>query len=158
MAGAGLTRGSFYSYFKNKTDLTIKALKWSIHKSHLMVKSAISQSSTSVEHDELQIFLNHYLSPQHRDAIADGCPVAALSRDFAKETLAARKEFATILNETIEERRSLLKCNGLELTRDEWMGVMCTYVGSIIISRACRGTDLSDEVLLNAKGFLNKLN
>lgn len=157
MAGAGLTRGSFYSYFKNKTDLAIRALRWSINKSHLAVEETLKEHSNNSAPDELQVFLNHYLSHEHRDNIESGCPVAALSRDFGKETLAARKEFALILNETIEQRRSLLRCRGTELSRDEWMGVMCTYVGSLIIARACRGSDLSNEVLSNANMFLEKL-
>jgi TetR/AcrR family transcriptional repressor of nem operon len=123
MAGANLTRGSFYAYFTSKTDLAIKALKWSIVKSHEMVRKHVKGFSSS-DQDELLVFFNHYLSPKHRDNIQAGCPVAALSRDFAKETIATRKIFAEILNETIEERRKLLKINNKTLTRDEWMGVI----------------------------------
>ncbi len=119
-----------------------------------MVKKSVSANTNQ---DELQTFLNHYLSSKHRDNIQAGCPVAALSSDFGAETIATRKIFAQILNETIEERRKLLKLNNITLTRDEWMGVMCTYVGAITISRSCKGDILSDEILINANKFLKRL-
>src|ERR1700751_4314182 len=62
MQAAGLTHGGFYGYFKSKDELIAAALG-----------AAMTQTTTGPLSD-LTTYAADYLSPRHRDDLADGCP------------------------------------------------------------------------------------
>ena len=124
-------------------------MSWAIEDSHQRIKQNVGEQDNS-----LKAFLDFYLSMQHRDRVEQGCPIAALSRDFSREKPKMRREFAELLSEVIDQRRLSLTHKNRNLDREEWVGVMCTYVGALILSRSCRGEELSLEVLNGARQFL----
>jgi TetR/AcrR family transcriptional regulator, transcriptional repressor for nem operon len=154
MSEAGLTRGSFYAYFDDKDDLVLSALKWAIERSHTQVSERIPSNIPAEA--KLQAFLKIYLSPQHREMVADGCPVAALSRDISQSSVKFRKEFAQCLSETIDHRRRLVGPEHKPIPREKWMAVMSSYIGALLLSRACEGTRLSDEISQATFDFLTQ--
>src|SRR5436190_11291849 len=78
MSDAGLTNGAFYAHFKSKEDLVANVLADQLR--------AQRQSFDDQPSDRagLQTFVRSYLSPEHRDQIADGCPSAALLDEIAR--------------------------------------------------------------------------
>jgi TetR/AcrR family transcriptional repressor of nem operon len=155
MSKAKLSHGGFYAYFRDKDRMVVEAVRWGMeqaaHQAAAMVPKGLSREEQMLQ------FFRFYLSPVHRERVAEGCPVAALSRDFGNARLELRKEFARELSKMIEQRRALFSDSSQEIHRKEWMGMMCTYVGAMILSRSTEGDSLSDEFLEAAFQFL-KLN
>lgn len=154
MGDANLTHGAFYTYFDDKDHMVAESLRWAVDQSHHRVQAMLPPAANARE--RLAGFLRFYLSPQHRDAVAEGCPIASLSRDFAQASPKFRHEFAKGMAETIEHRRKLFSAPGAPLSRETWMAAMSTYVGALVLSRACEGEPLSDQFLEAAHNFLTQ--
>lgn len=84
MKSAGLTHGGFYGYFKSKDDLIAQAL------------AKVLGSAGALPAD-LATCAEQYLSPDHRDDFAGGCPVAALASETIRQPRSARTEMTTDL-------------------------------------------------------------
>src|SRR3954452_4132839 len=67
MADAGLTNGAFYGHFSSKEDLVANVLADQLRTQR---KSFDDQPS---DRAGLEVFVRSYLSPEHRDQLADGC-------------------------------------------------------------------------------------
>ena len=73
MKSAGLTHGGFYGYFKSKDDLIAQTL------AELKIENDAAKNDVVAQ-------IERYLSPEHRDNFASGCPLAArLHRYLAAE-------------------------------------------------------------------------
>lgn len=155
MAGAGLTVGGFYAHFKNKEDLVLKAVHAMILKTNKEVAEKLAQSGVP-EKDKFQIFIMNYLSEAHAKNVAQGCPVAAMSREIGRERRSLKREFASLLHATMLERKKLFNQADKQFTDDEWFGVMATYVGALILGRATEGESVSTLVFESAKKFILK--
>ena len=95
MAGAGLTHGGFYSYFKRKSDLYAEVLncfftdpEWK----NCWEGVHVDLSSTDVG---AQV-VSAYLSRQHFEDVENSCPMVALPTDVARSGVAARRAFETV--------------------------------------------------------------
>jgi len=155
MAEAKLTHGSFYAYFKDKDELIIQAFRWSVDQALEKVKTQLSAEPLAdlPAEKRLQAFLKFYLSPLHRSQTGSGCPISALARDFSTASPKFRREFSCAVDAMIEDRRKLFSDGDRELTRAQWIGIMSCYVGALILSRACEGEPISDEVLHHSLQF-----
>src|SRR5256885_5843163 len=78
MADAGLTNGAFYAHFSSKDDLVANVVADQL--------GAQAQSFRGLPPGRagLEGFLREYLSPQHRDNPAAGCPAAALLDEIGR--------------------------------------------------------------------------
>lgn len=157
MDSVGLTRGSFYVYFKNKSEMISIAFKDSVEKSNEYIKTYLEKNAKN-QNDTYEDFINLYLSDFHRANVRKGCPISALSSDFAKANLKQRREFANMLSGLFESRRNLIKLDGRTIEREQWIGITSTYIGSLILSRATKDTELSQEILNASKNFLLNIN
>src|SRR6059036_615857 len=72
MSDAGLTNGAFYAHFASKEDLVANVLADQLRAQRHGIEAQPSNRAG------LEAFIRDYLSPQHRDQYADGCPSAAL--------------------------------------------------------------------------------
>jgi TetR/AcrR family transcriptional repressor of nem operon len=79
MQAAGLTHGGFYNNFASKDALAVEAV------GHVFAESIARMREQALSSDDpLRAAVEHYLSPEHRDAPALGCAIAALSQDAAR--------------------------------------------------------------------------
>jgi TetR/AcrR family transcriptional regulator, transcriptional repressor for nem operon len=138
MSAAGLTHGGFYGYFKSKDELIAQTLE------HL-----IGQGDTG--ETNLARYAARYLSSEHRDNIADGCPTAALGAETVRQTPEARAAMAAGLKKQIER----LSARGAgedgaydaAQARRAAIGGWSAMVGAVILARLVDDPALSDEVL-----------
>lgn len=84
MKAAGLTHGAFYKQFASKEALVDEAT------AHAFAELTQRYGTGLEQHDgqrdaAQQALIDTYLSAEHRDDPADGCPVAALATDIARE-------------------------------------------------------------------------
>src|SRR3982751_1637188 len=68
MADAGLTNGAFYAHFASKEDLVANVLADQLR------AQRESFDAQPPDRAGLEAFVRAYLSPEHRDLSADGCP------------------------------------------------------------------------------------
>ncbi|MGK3143603.1 TetR/AcrR family transcriptional regulator [Pantoea sp. C2G6] len=131
MSAAGLTHGGFYKHFRSKADLMAEAMT-----------CGFSQAAAQVAAADRSDFVKNYLSRQHRDGMAQGCMMAALGADSARQSDEVKSAFAAGL----ERQIAALTADGS--SRAEIINMIAQLVGSMVLSRACPDDDpLSDEIL-----------
>src|SRR5213083_850605 len=87
MADAGLTNGAFYAHFSSKEDLVANVLAEQLRAQRQSLDAEPSDRAG------LEAFVRSYLSPEHRDQFADGCPSAALHGEIARRPADTRDVF-----------------------------------------------------------------
>jgi len=95
----------------------------------------------------LEAFVRSYLSPQHRDESADGCPSAALLDEIARRPAATRQVFTEELMDEIDDIASRLDPTDIEAARTDALTVFGLMVGTLQLARALTDRDLSDRLL-----------
>src|SRR5690348_11512697 len=87
MSDAGLTNGAFYGHFTSKEDLVATVLADQLR------AQRDGFDAQPAGRAGLEAIIRAYLSPEHRDHCADGCPSAALLDEIARRPAATRKVF-----------------------------------------------------------------
>jgi TetR/AcrR family transcriptional repressor of nem operon len=143
MKSAGLTHGGFYGYFKNKDDLIAQALAE-------LLGGAEPLSA------DLSTLAEQYLSPEHRDNFACGCPVAALASETIRQPGGARAAMTAGLMRHLERLSEVAPGSDTEHKhkRRAAIGNWAAMVGALILARMSAGSELSDEVLSETRAWL----
>src|SRR5947207_5347406 len=118
MSDAGLTNGAFYAHFASKEDLVANALADQLRAQRQSLDSQPSDRAG------LEAFIRSYLSPEHRDQRADGCPSAALLDEVARRPAATRQVFTAELMAEIDDIASRLDPTDLEAARTDALTVL----------------------------------
>ncbi|MGX5185954.1 TetR/AcrR family transcriptional regulator [Streptomyces avermitilis] len=143
MKAAGLTHGGFYKQFASKEALIDEATAHAFG----TVEEQLGDGLQAHEGDSAAArtaFIDHYLSPEHRDDMADGCPTAALAADMA------RGPEGSAAHETYVEgvRRFAAR---LAAADDDGLARLSTLVGALVLARAVKDDPLSDDLLEAAR-------
>jgi TetR/AcrR family transcriptional regulator, transcriptional repressor for nem operon len=142
MKAAGLTHGGFYGHFTSKDDLIAQTL------THALSVGASGGG-------DLRSYLDAYLSPQHRDNAAGGCPTAGLAADIRHQTPAARAAMTEGLRSQIDRiSAALLGVNPADRRRAA-IGSWAAMVGAVILARAIDDPALSDEILEQTRAWID---
>lgn len=140
MGAAGFTHGGFYKHFGSKADLMAEASA-----------SSLSRSLASTEALDIQTFIDIYVSRDHRDRRGEGCTMAALCADAARQSDELRRAFAEGIDrmlETLGEKYPTLEEAASGDSRAKMIGILAHAVGAVILSRACPDdSPLADEIL-----------
>jgi AcrR family transcriptional regulator len=141
MSDAGLTNGAFYGHFTSKEDLVANVLADQLR--------AQRHSFDSQPHDRtgLEAIIRSYLSPEHRDECADGCPSAALLDEIVRRPAATRQVFTDQLMGVIDDIASRLDRTDAEAARTDALTIFGLMIGTLQLARALTDGDLSDQVL-----------
>ena len=141
MSDAGLTNGAFYGHFSSKEDLVANVLADQLR--------AQRQSFDAQPSDRagLEAFIRSYLSPQHRDQFADGCPSAALLDEIARRPAATRQVFTDELMGVIDDIAARLDPTDAEAARTDALTLFGLMIGTLQLARALTDRDLSDQLL-----------
>lgn len=142
MQTAGLTRGGFYGQFQSKLDLTVQALNWAL--SDKMERWRPLENE--VPERALDIFVKHYLSGQHRKNPGDGCALAALAVDTARQPDEVRRVFTDNLDALLDLIAGFCAGDDEAARRQQAMAIFSTLVGGLLLSRATSDTDLADAL------------
>src|SRR5919197_5700520 len=141
MSDAGLTNGAFYAHFASKEDLVANVLADQLR--------AQRQSFDAQPSDRagLEAFIRSYLSPQHRDECADGCPSAALLDEIGRRPDPTRQVFTDELIGVIDDIASRLNPTDSKAARTDALTIFGLMVGTLQLARALTDRDLSDQLL-----------
>jgi AcrR family transcriptional regulator len=141
MSDAGLTNGAFYAHFKSKEDLVANVLADQLRAQR---QSFDAQAS---DREGLEAFIRSYLSPEHRDQCADGCPSAALLDEIGRRPAATRQVFTGELMSVIDDIAARLDHTHTEAARTDALTLFGLMVGTLQLARALTDRDLSDQLL-----------
>jgi TetR/AcrR family transcriptional repressor of nem operon len=141
MSDAGLTNGAFYGHFDSKEDLVANVLADQLR--------AQRQSFHAQPTDRagVEAFIRSYLSPEHRDQFADGCPSAALLDEIARRPSATRQVFTAELLGVIDDIASQLDPTDAEAARTNALTIFGLMVGTLQLARALTDRNLSGQLL-----------
>ncbi|MBC9712766.1 TetR/AcrR family transcriptional regulator [Streptomyces sp. TRM66268-LWL] len=146
MKAAGLTHGGFYKQFASKEALVDEATAHAFAELTRRYQQGLDEhpGERTAAQDAV---IDAYLSAGHRDSAADGCPVAALVTDMAREP--GDTEARRVYTEGVGAFAEFLTTEDEEgLTR------LCTMVGALVLSRATKGSPLSEDILTTARAAL----
>src|SRR5580693_2666534 len=144
MAGAGLTHGGFYSYFKSKSDLYAAVLgcfftdpEWKscwegVH---------VDLSSTDVGPQVVRA----YLSRQHFEDVENSCPMVALPTDVARSGVDARRAFETVFKAMVSVLERSLVQNGRRRHATA-RSIAALSIGGMVVARTIVDRVLADEL------------
>jgi TetR/AcrR family transcriptional regulator, transcriptional repressor for nem operon len=151
MSDAGLTNGAFYAHFASKEDLVANVLADQLR--------AQRQNFDSEPADRagLEAFIRAYLSPEHRDQLADGCPSAALLDEIARRPVATRQAFTEELLSTADDIAARLDSTDVDAARTDALTILGLMIGTLQLARALTDRDLSDELLARSRDAALKL-
>jgi TetR/AcrR family transcriptional repressor of nem operon len=145
MKGAGLTVGGFYAHFGSKEALVDEVLRRAAAEMRTRLFAGLDEKPAA---DRGEVVLKRYLSAAHRDTTETGCPLPAVVGEVGTTAI----EHRAVLGEQIDAMASELAVHlpaspGGISKRYVALGLVALMYGGLSISRALRGTELSDEVL-----------
>jgi len=144
MEAAGLTVGGFYRHFESKDELFLAALDHALAETLEVVRS-IEQEDTGLAW--MAKAAATYLHPSHRDNVAQGCPLPALTAEVARRGESARVRFQEPLRQIVDEIAEHLPDDGTLDRRDRAWGFLATLVGGLLLARGVADSKEADEIL-----------
>src|SRR5271168_3991231 len=144
MAGAELTHGGFYSYFKTKSDLYAEVLgcfftdpEWK----NCWEGVHVDLSSTDVGAQVVRA----YLSRQHFEDVENSCPMVALPTDVARSGESAKRAFETVFQAMVSVlERSATK--NVVARRGTAQAAAALCVGGMVVARAMQNREHADDL------------
>ena len=144
MAGAGLTHGGFYSYFRSKSDLYVEVLgcfftdpEWKNFWEGVTVDLASPEAGKQI--------VRAYLSRQHFEDVENSCPMVALPTDVARSGEVAKRAFETVFKAMVSVLERSAVQNGRR-RRTVAQAIAALSIGGMIVARTVDDRILADEL------------
>lgn len=139
---AGQTSGAIYAHFASKAAVFAAVVSTGL----VRLKAGIERFRAAGP-GWARVFAGEYLSNRHRDQIADGCLLPALSADVARGDTDLRSAYADALSRAIEALSEGCPGKTAEERRRQAMSLLALSAGGILLSRAVPTGPLADEIL-----------
>ena len=147
MSEAGLTAGGFYSHFSSKEALFAEAMATAVDPGKAL---RMAKNMTLDAADPLGALIKGYLSRTHRDSVADGCPLPALTTDVARKSEATRESYERQFLRFLNEIEGLFP-ESSGPARERALAIVAQCVGGLMLSRAVKNEKLSDQILKSSR-------
>lgn len=143
MKSAGLTHGGFYGNFESKDDLILQACTQALEQSLDALKKEVEHGGE----DALNNIATAYLSPAHRDHPGEGCAMAALGAEVARNSSPVRAAFTKTVQSAIDLLTQIVSAKSKRAKRKRSLAIYSSLVGGLVLSRAVDDPELSAEIL-----------
>ncbi|MDR7117839.1 TetR/AcrR family transcriptional regulator [Caulobacter sp. BE254] len=150
MKDAGLTNGAFYAHFDSKDDLVAEAVGDQLNTLHASIVALAEPGLAGLEQ-----IIRWYLSPQHRDDPADGCPNAALLDEIGRGADAIRQAYTDGVLVVIDGLAARMAPEDPPSARVKALSLLGLMAGTLQLARALTDRQLSDQLL--EQGLRNAL-
>jgi TetR/AcrR family transcriptional regulator, transcriptional repressor for nem operon len=145
MQGAGLTHGGFYGHFQSKEQLAAEAVARALQRSG-------ERQSRFTSIGEL---VADYLTQRHCEDRANGCALAALGADIARQSDEVRRAPTLYLRQRIDQIAALVRGEPAK-QRQQAIATLAGLVGALTLARAVDDPALAAEVLEAAREVFSK--
>jgi AcrR family transcriptional regulator len=152
-AEAGVTSGAFYSNFRNKEAMLEAIIGAAVGEPFL---SNTETASKAEVRRQLKKFLDDYLTVDHVENPADGCPMPALSADVARAGASTRAAYERKISALAHRIADSLDGVRSDRERRAW-GILSLMVGAITISRAMSDTTAQTAVVGSVRRTAERL-
>ncbi|KAB0496498.1 TetR/AcrR family transcriptional regulator [Pseudomonas vancouverensis] len=152
---AGLTQGGFYGHFKSKSLLVEAACRQSLANGRDSWYALLGSGA-----NDLDTLVDAYVSNEHVEAIAEGCPMAAYSCEIKSQDETVKDTFTHGFEDMVAILQEVLAGSfPNEAARREALFFMCSMVGSVAMARATKFTnsDLAEEIIAATRENLKSL-
>jgi TetR/AcrR family transcriptional repressor of nem operon len=140
MRASGMTKGAFYHHFESKEKLITECLEDASSKALARMAEA-EQSPTA-----MTAYIHDYVSEWHRDECGEGCLIAALGSEAAREHYVKpmfTQHVKRVLTRLMTPHAGTKKTN----IRRDAIRALSGMVGAIVLARAVDELGLSEEIL-----------
>ena len=141
MNGAGLTHGGFYGHFGSKDDLVAEAV------ARALERSVEKQS----RYTNLSDLVSEYLSERHCADRANGCAIAALGDEIARQRNGVRRALTVHVRGQLDRFTRLLRNGPAARRRKRAIETLAGMIGALTLARAVDDPALSKEILAVAR-------
>ena len=142
---AGLTHGALYAQFPSKEALAAEAFA-----SGLRPGLEILTANEADLPAGLTDFVDHYMSFDHRDNLAAGCPMSASASEVARQDKMVGERFAEGFEQIVALFERGLGASPVKAdTRQRALAMMAAMIGGVAAARAVAKADpkLSNQIL-----------
>jgi TetR/AcrR family transcriptional repressor of nem operon len=141
MRGAGLTHGGFYGHFASKDVLAAEALTWALE------RGAERQRRST----DIAGLVANYLSERHCADRANGCALAALGGDMARQDEGFRSGATAHIRKQLDRIADLLRGDTAASRRKRAIATLAGLVGALTLARTVDDPALAKEILTAAR-------
>jgi len=155
MSSSGLTVGGFYGHFESREALTNEACSHAFKQAILFWRQLIDEAPD--KRTARYLIISDYLSKERVQINHNTCPVVAFSGEVSQE------EHDSVINATYSRgladliaiyMEALDDACSPEALREKALTEYSVMIGALTLARAARSTELSEEILKNAKSTL----
>lgn len=141
---AGLTHGAVYSQFGSKEAIAAEAIRLALQGSRRLWQRVAERKG---EEKAFAAIVAAYLSREHRDEPGQGCVVAALGADIARQPHSVREAFTKEMEDIFELLARLMPGDDPARRYDDAIAAFAGMIGALILARAVSDETLSDLIL-----------
>ena len=142
MKAAGLTHGGFYKHFESKDQLVAEACAEAVETILEMLAAAASKKGGAAA---------AYLSTDHRDNPATGCPLSAIGSELARSDEKTRAAAAAGFLKLVEIMAGQFGKVAPATARRRALVAVSTMIGALTMSRVVTDPELSADILEEAE-------
>ena len=151
MAAAGLTHGGFYRHFESKDQLVAEACDAAVRS---MVDKFAAAAVGKSARRRLGAATARYLSTDHRDDPAHGCPLAALGSEVARCDEGVRSAATDGFRRLVAIIAAQYEGTRPDLAKQRALAAASMMIGALTMSRIVTDPEFSSEILSQANSYL----
>jgi TetR/AcrR family transcriptional repressor of nem operon len=152
MQAAGLTHGAFYGQFESKEDLMARACE----RGYEELRRRWGEAAARSPDKPLAGVVASYLSAAHRDNPGEGCVVAALGAEAAREGPALRRVITEGTRAQLDALTGLVPGTTRAAKRERAAVTLAAMVGALVLSRGLDDEALSKEILRSVREAVSR--
>jgi TetR/AcrR family transcriptional repressor of nem operon len=141
---ARLTHGAVYSQFGSKEAIATEAIRLAMQGSRHLWQRLVERKGVE---KVFPAIVAAYLSREHCDAPGQGCVVAALGSEIARQPPSVREVFTKELKDALEFLAELMPEDTPSRQYEDAIAVFAGMVGALILARAVNDETLAKRIL-----------
>ncbi|HEV8713654.1 MAG TPA: TetR/AcrR family transcriptional regulator [Candidatus Binatia bacterium] len=141
---ANLTHGAVYSQFGSKEAIAAEAIRLAFQGSKRRWQRLVERKGGE---KAFAAIVAEYLSRAHRDAVGQGCVVAALGSEVARQSQSVRAAFTEELKAGLEFLAGLMPGDDPARRYEDAIAAFAGMAGALMLARAVTDEPLSEQIL-----------
>ena len=154
MSEAGLSHGGFYRHFDSKDQLVAEACESGL----TAIIGRLEAAANGCEGKKgFKAIVDAYVSSSHRDAPADGCPLAAMGSELARADEQTRAVASRGFAELVDVLAKRSGRRRREAARSEAVFALSAMIGAITMARITDDPDAAAAILQDVRQHLEAM-